>query len=105
MLQFLDSGNPLVRYHTSIWINDCFPSFHRVLNPLLEILLKPGNFWYKTSQGQYIYVIRPDPAEVLRVLSHLGAIIQHAGEKFLKFSLKDITQNLQPYYEIFKGYD
>lgn len=35
MLNFLDNGNPLVKYNTKIWINDCFPNFSRVVDPLL----------------------------------------------------------------------
>lgn len=35
MLGYLDNGNPLVKYNSNIWINDCFPNFQRVLNPLL----------------------------------------------------------------------
>ena len=41
LLGFLDNGNPLVKYNTKIWINHCFPDFHRVLDPLLSVILQP----------------------------------------------------------------
>lgn len=59
MLNFLDNGNPLVKYNTKIWINDCFPNFNRAVDPLLEIILQPAGCWYRTIKGQYIYAIAP----------------------------------------------
>ena len=60
MLNFLDNGNPLVKYNTKIWVNDCFPNFNRAVDPLLEIILQPAGCWYRTIKGQYIYAITPD---------------------------------------------
>lgn len=57
MLNFLDNGNPLVKYNTKIWINDCFPNFNRAVDPLLQIILKPAGCWYRTIKGQYVYAI------------------------------------------------
>ena len=76
MLQFLDSGNPLVKYHSHIWISETFPSYHRVLNPILEIMLKPKECWYQTPQGQYVYSVPPQTAKILLALRYLRSFIR-----------------------------
>ena len=103
MLNFLDNGNPLVKYNTKIWINDCFPNFSRVLDPLLEIILQPNGCWYKTIKGQYVFAIDPVKHKVLASISYLNSIIKHTNEKFFKFTSKPLTLHIRPYYEIFKG--
>ena len=101
MLDFLDEGNPLVKYNTKIWINDCFPNFSRVLDPLLEIILQPNGCWYRTFKGQYVFAITPVKDKVLSCIRHLHSIIKHTHEKFFKFVGKPLTLHIRPYYEIF----
>lgn len=65
MLEFLDSSNPLVKYHSHLWITEAYQAYHRVLNPILEIMLQPKNCWYRTPQGQYIYAVEPETQKIL----------------------------------------
>ncbi len=69
---------------------------------MLEILLKPKEFWYKTIQGQDVFVFEPDHSKIVNVLTHIKSIVKHTSHKFYKFILKPLTQNLMPYYEIFR---
>jgi len=103
MLEFLDSGNPLVKYHSNLWISEAYQAYHRVLNPILEIMLKPENFWYRTPQGQYIYAVRPDIAKITQALRYLKSLVRLVPEKFNKFAFKPLTQKIMPYYRIFTG--
>ena len=103
MLNFLDNGNPLVKYNTKIWVNDCFPNFNRAVDPLLEIILQPAGCWYRTIKGQYVYAINPDTEKTISCIRYLHSIIKHTESKFFKFALKPLTMHIRPYYEIFKG--
>ena len=98
MLNFLEEGNPLVKYNTKIWINDCFPNFNRVLDPLLEVILQPSGCWYKTFKGQYVFAINPVKEKVLSSIKHIHAVIKHTHEKFFKFCIKPLTLHIRPYY-------
>lgn len=98
MLNFLDNGNPLVKYNTKLWINDCFPAFFRVIDPIFEIILKHKGFWYKTIKGQYVFAITPETNKIISSLRYLASIIQTTPEKFFNFTLKPLTQNIRPYY-------
>ena len=98
MLDYLDSGNPLIKYNTNIWVNDSFPNFHRVVDPLLEIMLKPKDFWYKTPKGQYVYTINPDNQKLLSTLKQLHSVLKHTVRKFYPFSVKPVTPTIKPYY-------
>ena len=76
MLDFLDSANPLLKYHAHLWITETFPAFHRILNPVLDILLRPQGCWYRTPQGQFIFAVPPEVPLVLRTLRHLRSFIR-----------------------------
>jgi hypothetical protein len=38
----------------------------------------------------------------MNVLTHIKSIVKHTASKFYKFTLKPLTSNLMPYYEIFR---
>lgn len=103
MLDFLDSSNPLVKYHSHLWITETYPSFHRVLNPILEILLRPRDCWYRTPQGQYIFAVTPDIPLLLRTLRHLRSFIRLVPQQFNKFAFKPLTPKILTAYLIFRG--
>ena len=94
MLNLLDNGNPLVKYNSKIWINECFPDFHRVLDPLLEVILQPKETWYKTIKGQYIYIAELNFERILNCIKYLHSIVKHTGNKFFKFATRDISINM-----------
>ena len=105
MLQFLDSGNPLVKYHSHLWISETFPAYHRVLNPILEIMLKPKDCWYQTPQGQFVYSVPPETEKILQALRYLRSFIRLVPQKFNKYIFKPLTLKILPYYQMFKGED
>lgn len=76
-----------------------------MLNPLLEILLRPRDCWYKTPQGQYVFAVNPEISLLLRTLRHLKSFIRLVPEQFNKFAFKPLTPKILPAYFIFKGKD
>jgi len=53
-------------------------------------------------QGQYVFVFEPQKDKIINALTHIKSIVRHTSIKFYKFSLKTLTPNLLPYYEVFK---
>ena len=49
-----------------------------------------------------MFVFEPQKNKIINVLTHIKSIVKHTSMKFYKFSLKSLTQNLLPYYEVFK---
>ena len=52
MLEFLEDKNPLLRHASKSWLLDSIPLLlNRILDPIIEILLKVKSQTYKTSHS------------------------------------------------------
>lgn len=49
-----------------------------------------------------MFVFEPQKEKIINALTHIKSIVKHTSVKFYKFSLKTLTPNLLPYYEVFK---
>lgn len=99
MIEFLDDENPLLRHASKNWLVESIKFFEKILDPLLEDVLKTTSF-YVSEAGQFFYTETYDTKKVYARFKKLKNILVSITELFSKFllnhSLSDNIRNFTP---------
>ena len=85
MLDFLDHENPLIRYCCKNWLNQTTGLLHRILDPLIEVLLQSSDLWYETPTHQYFYSRIYETRRTIEILKKLKSIFLNIPKQFIEY--------------------
>jgi hypothetical protein len=88
MIEFLDDENPLLRHAAKNWLIESIAYFERIIDPILEDILKSTTF-YVSESGQFFYTDTYDTRKVYARFKKLKNILQSITELFSSFLLKN----------------
>ena len=95
MLDFLDHEHPLLRHLSKSWLSEAKDQFHKIIDPLLKVLLDKDTTWYISFQKQLFFTKEYDNRRIIEAFRKLKNIIINAPEISIKYFVeKPITQTL-----------
>ena len=70
---------------------------------MLEVLVQPHWIWYRTYQGQLVYVKNFEVNRCIDILKKLKLILLQVTDKNFTFLMKPISENCKGIYDHFAG--
>lgn len=95
MLDFLDDQNPLIRNSSKNWLLENISRFDRILDPILENLVKTKMGQFDFESKQYFYNQVFETKITNQAFRKLKSVLLNGGPQFIKCTFKSGSSKRQ----------